>query len=397
MHEFKHNYDLEIILAEITTTTNVKIILCSCYRPPNEAQTWIKRFNNFLGNIFSRHKHTILAGDFNLPQISWNSPEQTTGFSENAFIELLNDYFMVQLNNTATRENNVLDLVITNIPELVKISEILSPAEADIFTDHSIISFDFSVHPKRLPKTNRTVYDYRRGDFTVLRSAVESLNLSGLISTNGDINEDWRNWKDTFLPMVSDHIPSKKFRSRYYILWMNSVIMHTIKKKNSVRRKLRKSPTSINLREKFKHLIRTAIKKMLRESRSKYISSICDDHGNNPKRFWSLFKLKTKSCNVPEKVSVGVEGDSRKYSETPAGIATLFNNYFTSIFTNDPDTSIDPSTIDDNISLLEDVVLTPDDVANVLRTLANDKAHGPDGIPARLLTETGISNSSISV
>jgi hypothetical protein len=38
--------------------------------------------------------------------------------------------------------------------------------------------------------------------------------------------------------------------------------------------------------------------------------------------------------------------------------------------------------------LLEDVVLTPDDVANVLRTLDNDKAHSPDGIPARLLTET---------
>ncbi|CAB4015058.1 Hypothetical predicted protein, partial [Paramuricea clavata] len=35
-----------------------------------------------------------------------------------------------------------------------------------------------------------------------------------------------------------------------------------------------------------------------------------------------------------------------------------------------------------------DVVLTPDKVANVLRTLDNDKAHGPDGIPARLLTET---------
>ena len=85
---------------------------------------------------------------------------------------------------------------------------------------------------------------------------------------------------------------------------------------------------------------------------------------------------------------MGVEGNSRKYSETPADIAALFNNYFTSIFTNDPNTSIDPSTIDDNISLLEDVVLTPDDVVNVLRTLDNENAHGPDGIPARLQTET---------
>ena len=32
--------------------------------------------------------------------------------------------------------------------------------------------------------------------------------------------------------------------------------------------------------------------------------------------------------------------------------------------------------------------LTPDDVTNVLKTLDNNKAHGPDGIPARLLIET---------
>jgi exonuclease III len=90
VHEIKRNYDLEIILAEITTATNMKIILGSCYRPPNEDQTWIERFTNFLGNICSSHQHIVLAGDFNLPQISWNSPEQTTGFSENAIIELLN-------------------------------------------------------------------------------------------------------------------------------------------------------------------------------------------------------------------------------------------------------------------------------------------------------------------
>ncbi len=35
-----------------------------------------------------------------------------------------------------------------------------------------------------------------------------------------------------------------------------------------------------------------------------------------------------------------------------------------------------------------------DDVMNVLRTLDNNKAHGPDGIPARLLTETASQISS---
>ena len=89
------------------------------------------------------------------------------------------------------------------------------------------------------------------------------------------------------------------------------------------------------------------------------------------------------------------EGNSRKYAETPTDVANLFNNYFTSIFTTDPDTFADLSTTDDNLlsnktntALLDDVILTPDDVTNVLKTLDNNKAHGPDGIPARLLTET---------
>ena len=176
MREVKHNHDIEIVLAEITTLSNMKLLLCSCYHRRNEDQNCIECFNSFHGNICASHQHVVLAGDFNRPQISWSSPEKTTGCSENAFIELLNDHFMVQLNNTEIRENNILDLVITNIPELVNISEVLSLAEAEIFTDHSVINFDLLVHPKRLPRINRTVYDYRRGDFTALRSALDSLD-----------------------------------------------------------------------------------------------------------------------------------------------------------------------------------------------------------------------------
>ena len=220
--------------------------------------------------------------------LTYRAGAATAGCSENAFIELLNDHFMVQFNNTATRENNILDLVITNISELVNISEVLSPAEAEIFTDHSVINFDLLVHPKRLPRINKTVYDYRRGDFTALRSALVSLVLSGLITTNGDINDDWRNWKHTFLATVPNHILSRR-----NVPWMKSAMIHNIRKKNTLRRKLKKSPTSVNLRKNFKHL-RATIKKMLRESRTNYVNSICDDHGNNPKRFW--FKLKSKSC-----------------------------------------------------------------------------------------------------
>ncbi len=92
---------------------------------------------------------------------------------------------------TPTRGNNTLDLVLTNIPNKVKICEILSPAQAELFTNHNIIAFELSTCYNQLPKIRKTVYNYRQGDFAGLRSALECLNLDSLITTDNSINHDW--------------------------------------------------------------------------------------------------------------------------------------------------------------------------------------------------------------
>ena len=248
--------------------------------------------------------------------------------------------------------------------------------------------------PKHLPKIYRTVYDYRHGNFTALKSSLERLNLSDLISANGDINDEWCTWKDTFLTTVKSHIPTAKLRSRNHIPLMTSDILHNIKKKNTLRRKHQRAPDSLDIKEKFKHQ-RSVVKKMLRDSRARYINSICSDVGSNSKRFWSLFKLKSKSCNVPQSVSMTIDEDIRTYSETPPKIANLFNKYFTSVFTTDSDISEDLFANNDILSCsstdsshMENIVLEPEHVTIILRSLDTNKAHGPDEIPARLLTET---------
>ena len=42
---------LEIIFAEITTLTGQRILFCFCYRPPNEDQSWMDVFDNFLHEV----------------------------------------------------------------------------------------------------------------------------------------------------------------------------------------------------------------------------------------------------------------------------------------------------------------------------------------------------------
>ena len=167
VQEIQHGHDLEISMAEITTTSNASLLICSCYRPPNSDHSWLDKFNNFMDDVCLRHSNIALAEDFNMPQI-WDTPEKTSGSNENAFVELLHDHFLEQYNTTPTRCNNTLDLVLTNIPNKVKICEILSPAQAELFTDHSIIDFELSMCYNQLLKIRRTVYNYRQGDYGLL-------------------------------------------------------------------------------------------------------------------------------------------------------------------------------------------------------------------------------------
>ncbi|CAB3977286.1 Hypothetical predicted protein [Paramuricea clavata] len=140
---------------------------------------------------------------------------------------------------------------------------------------------------------------------------------------------------------------------------------------SNLRQRLKKSPSDY-LRHKFKTL-RATIKLMIKISRSSYISSLCTNIQTNSKCLWSLFKLKGATRSVPEKISIKTSVDNvREYAENLRDIATLFNRYFVSIFS----------------TIFNDIILSEGTVHSVLRNLDNNKAHGPDAILVRLLTET---------
>ena len=105
---------------------------------------------------------------------------------------------MEQLNTTPTRGENILDLVITSVPDRVKICEFLKPSDSDISTDHNAIISDLFLSCNPFAKIKRSVFDYRSSDIDGLRRHLQSLDLSQLISENGNINQDWLAWKNAF-------------------------------------------------------------------------------------------------------------------------------------------------------------------------------------------------------
>ena len=121
-------------MAEITTWSNLKILAGCCYRPPNSGITWLDSFNSILSQVCEQYQNILICGDFNYPNISWDSTESCNGVEELRFIETLGDFFLSQLVTSSTRNDNVLDLVITNVPNLVHIMPTLQPATAGLFT-----------------------------------------------------------------------------------------------------------------------------------------------------------------------------------------------------------------------------------------------------------------------
>ena len=387
--EIVNESDLELVAVELRTTCNQKYLACCLYKPPqNMNRQWLDEFNLFLANMCSDYTNILICGDFNFPKICWESPEFTVGVDEVQFTELLNNHYLTQVNQIPTRGDHILDLVISSVPENVQNMSVFSPSQCGLVTDHSVIMFDIATPFKARQKIKRTVFDYNRGNFDELRATLETVDLYGTVKSAVDINHGWLNWKEQFLSAVCGSIPRKTISNVNNPPWINGEIIHAIRKKETVRRKLKTTPTDI-LKNKFKAL-RPKVKRMITESRGQFFENISEALSNNPKRFWSVFKISSKRSSVPGIMTMGSNGlDSNpvRSASCARDIADLFNDYFSTIVSGNDNTiptNISSSPTDSKLSGL---TLSPDDVLAALLSLDTNKATGPDEIPPRILKD----------
>ena len=85
----------------------------------------------------------VICGDFNLPHIDWATGTATTSDDIHSyFTKIVRDNYLWQLVTFSTRINNILDLILTNVPDKIANLEEFE----DIFnTDHKILSFELDL------------------------------------------------------------------------------------------------------------------------------------------------------------------------------------------------------------------------------------------------------------
>ena len=214
--------------------------------------------------------------------------------------------------------------------------------------------------------------------------------MSSLISADHDteVNNDWRRWKDAVLAAVDDFIPKKTLKGRNPVPWINGSIINLINKKEHLRKKIKLSGSSL-LKDKFK-VLRSEIKQRLRESRHAFFDSMELNLKNQFQKLLVGPESKVYNKNVPDTITMATRDTLSVQASAPTPVAVLFNEYFTSVFTSDqpPESSETDQAQHHLDQLISDVTLTTSEVVEILQNLDQNKATGPDQLPARILKGT---------
>ena len=97
---------------------NQPLIICLAYIPPGSKVQLCEPFFSLLSDLTNKFSPLLIMGDFNLPDINWNTLSSTSQLS-NVFCDLVFKLNLSQLVDMPTHnQGNILDLIFTNDEEL---------------------------------------------------------------------------------------------------------------------------------------------------------------------------------------------------------------------------------------------------------------------------------------
>ncbi len=159
------------------------------YRPPRPSNRMMpNKLMDHLNKVVTFKHPTIIAGDFNYPGIEWcnNTPSHQNG--QNVFLNYMNDAGFTQLVTFPTRNNNTLDLLLTNEVNLVQNVE-LGPK----LSDHESITATINILSTVVRKTS--FRDYKRANFDAANNAIQALNWNAIFH-NKQPDQMWSAFMD---------------------------------------------------------------------------------------------------------------------------------------------------------------------------------------------------------
>ena len=334
VEEPSFNGNAEMVWVKLCLNKYKPIYVCSIYRPPGNSIEPLYELNDILTSIHecSNSPAILLAGDLNLPDlkfedgICYTSHNPTYGYEINSFfVAMMNDYGFEQFVTQPTREDHLLDLVLSTDPEIIENVQVVPG-----ISDHEAITCQL-VLPMDKPTSNslRKVYQYHRADVSGINEELSNFTTSFLSNSPYDntVENNWLQLKDTLLHIIDKYVPFKHVNNGNHLPWITKSIKLQMKQRKSLYDKAKRTQAASDWRAYRK--ARNQVNKALSTAHQQYYTHLFDDaHTNNNKRFWSLVKkLRKNHQSIP---TLSVDNDLKI---SPSSKAEALNQQFYSVFT----------------------------------------------------------------
>ena len=367
----------EILTINFKLPSGKKFSLSTFYRVGTlgaENFDLVKEYLTTLARKKKLDKH-ILIGDLNFPEVLWPDSSTSVELHRN-FIDLLT----IELNHTqliseATHKNgNILDLLFTNIPDLVEELSVLGRNQV-CSSDHFGIIFDIKLDISLKNTVKRKVYDYSKADWKNINFELKKVNWHNIIGMH-DPHISWLLFKTIITNLCDKYIPKKSVHHQFQPPWFDTECNKILQEKEKWRTKANSDTGSEEDHENFRRF-RSKFKKVMTE---KMRLNVMDDSDPSliSKKFWKHVKSKSKSTRIPETIWY-----KNCFRNKPEDQANLFNKFFFEQFSGESryDIDIDMNSNDQFMNLKFHEL----DVLLLLKDVNSSKAAGPDGIHGTVL------------
>ena len=368
-------------------------LLVGCiYRSPNSNSASNEHLNEILKESSMMNvSHVLLMGDFNYPQINWESWDTTSQNPQEAsykFIEAVRDAYLFQHVKKPTRARrmdapHILDLIMTNEEGMVSDLEYWSPLGK---SDHSCLHFKFHCYLHR-KVSNQARYNYNRANWPSIKADLD-IDWQETFHETTTTDQKWKIVASKINEAVMKHIPKVTIGGGHKSRFTTPLSQKVLSK---IRKKHRAWQRFIETREGEKHAefcrLRNQVRKLTRQAQIDHETSIASQAKANPKKFWNYAKQQTKTKPGISDLETELPNGEKKTTKNDQEKVEVLNSFFASVFTNEvpgPIPNFEPRPFTDILSTIN---ITTEDVKAKLSKLNPTKSPGPDNIGPRILKE----------
>ena len=287
---------------------------------------------------------------------------------------LVEEHGLIQHVNEPTRKqgnaNNILDLVFTNRPGLIKKLNVV-----DGISDHSTVIIDVNISPKRKHRLKRNIFISIKADHPNIQKSLDDFTHEYFsLNQNMTVNDKWNLVSTKIINIMNQYVPRRLTTFRFNLPWFSKDLKNICKRKKRLCKKAKRSRNPEDWQE-FCNL-RKDMHEHLRSARLSYINQfIITAITDKSKAFWSfIYKLRQDNQGIGDLTIAGniISDDKQK--------AEALGNQFKSVFTHEGNSKL-PNLTDSPHGKIPKITISLKGVPDQLSKINTSKSQGPDNIP----------------